>query len=149
MNRNSFYLVLTAGLLLSNILLAVYLFTGADKKGFHPDKPRNTIIERLHFDAGQVEKYDGLIRAHRAQIREKDRQIRDLKKGLYRYLKQGEDSAPVDSATTAIAAVQKEIETIHYAHFLEIRNLCTPAQIKDYDLLVDDIADIFSPKPPK
>ena len=43
--------------------------------------------------------------------------------------------------------IQKEIEKTHFQHFLEIKALCRPEQIEDFNLLSEELARIFA-KPP-
>ncbi len=150
MNKNKLLIFLIAGLLLSNILLVVFMMKGrghADGPNNHP-MPRKIIIERLHFDENQIKQYDELIQQHRKNITEREKSLMDLKNNLYSTLKAEENKTVTDSLINSISKIQKEIEYVHYAHFGDIKTLCKPEQIKDYNELVNELARMFSPPPP-
>lgn len=151
MNKNRFQLLVIAALLISNVLLIIFINLPKKHNGFHPNKPRNIIIERLHFDEKQIEAYDKLIEQHRKQIRENDKQIILMKNELYLNLRRETDDKILDSLTTSIAKIQKQIETTHYLHFVDIRNICKKEQLNNYNELILELSKIFSPKqhPPK
>ncbi|WP_255156847.1 Spy/CpxP family protein refolding chaperone [Ferruginibacter sp. HRS2-29] len=136
------------GLLLINMAVLAWLFYGK------PDRPplgmagregpADIIIERLHFDKQQVQAYDDLIQQHRSAIRRLDGEIRETKNELYKTLTK--DASPTkDSLQEKLGALQKEIETVHYNHFLDIKKLCKPSQAAYFEQLTDDLAGYFSP----
>lgn len=149
MNKDTFYRIIIAGLLISNVLLVIFALNPSRPRGFDPDRPRNIIIGRLKLDDEQVRLYDVLIQAHRAEIAAKDREIMRCKSALYEYLAQDKGPAPLDSLSEQIGELQQEIEKIHYAHFSEIRALCRPDQLPAFDALSRDIAGIFNPTHPR
>lgn len=124
------------------ILLAVYV--QHKKESFNPDKPKNIIIERLDFDDHQITAYSMLVDEHRKVIRSKNSEILQSKKALYLLLTQTDQEKICDSLTSTIAKLQKEIETIHFEHFLDIKNLCNQNQLEKYELLVGDLVEIFN-----
>lgn len=148
MNKNKFYVLVIVGLLLSNLLLAGFMFFG--KKGPHRkhQKPREKIIERLSFDEQQIEQYDKLIAGHQKDIKEKDKQLVELKNELYALLPGTDTGATADSLINEITGVIKQIERIHFDHFLDIKGLCKPDQMAAFEELTEEIGKIFSPKPP-
>ncbi len=136
-------------LILSNALLLFLLFGKPRKDGrFGEDRPKNMVIEKLRFDKNQIAEYEKLIQNHRHQIREKDDEILKLKNELYSDLKNSQqNSAKNDSIIAKIADVQKQVEYIHFQHFLEIKKLCRPEQKAYFDQLADEISAIFSMRP--
>ena len=148
MNKNRFQLFIIIALLVSNVLLIVFIILPKKPHGFHPDKPRNIVIDRLHFNDSQIEDYDKLIENHRQTIREKDNQIIELKNKLYLNLTQNNTDESSVSLINEIAAVQQQIETTHFKHFMDIKSICTNEQMDDYNKLVLDFSKIFSPQPP-
>lgn len=137
-------------LILSNALLLFLLFGKPRKDGrFGEDRPKNMVIEKLRFDKNQITEYEKLIQKHRRQIREKDNEILKLKNELYSDLKNSQQNpAKNDSIIAKIADVQKQVEYIHFQHFLEIKKLCRPEQKADFDQLAGEISAIFSMRPP-
>lgn len=152
MRKTKFISLLAAGLLLSNIILVVYIFPGKTE-GPHPDhrpeRPRNIIIERLHFTNTQVEEYDKLIQQHRNTIEEADARIIQLKNRLYSQLNNTGNISEKDSLLNAIAETQRSVESVHYHHFEDIKMLCTAEQVKDFNMLAADLASLFSHHHPK
>lgn len=142
MNKTKFCYIVIGLLVLSNMILAFFFFENRSKQ-FHPDKPRNTVIERLRFDENQVKQYDVFIQNHREKTREIGRQIRELKKQLYSNLPKPQNDSLNLKLISAINEKQKELELVHYNHFLEIKSICTPSQWPLYEKLTNDLIEIF------
>ena len=141
MNKLKFLVMIIVILFAGNmILLAVYV--QHKKESFNPNKPKNIIIERLDFDDHQITAYSMLVDEHRKVIRSKNSEILQCKKVLYLHLTQIDQEKICDSLTSTIAKLQKEIETIHFEHFLDIKNLCNQNQLEKYELLVGDLVEI-------
>lgn len=146
MNRNKFYLLIIIGLLLSNLLLTALFLFRPKREGFiDHNKPRNIVIGRLQFDEQQIRKYDELIGEHRVQIREKDRTMMQLKKSLFSLLSSPENvTSKADSLVRELGYTQQQIEKIHFDHFMDIKALCKPEQLLEYDKLAGEITEIFT-----
>ncbi|WP_317897320.1 hypothetical protein [Aurantibacillus circumpalustris] len=135
------------GLLIGNLLLIAFLFLNKPKPPRH-EGPKAIIIERLHFDAKQIEAYEALIKVHRKQISEKEIEILNLKTSLYSSIVEPYKIAQKDYLEKKLAELQIEIEEIHYKHFLDIKKLCHDDQLNNFNELIKDIAGLFSkPKP--
>lgn len=136
------------GLLLINMTALALLFFGRPGHSLHDrsgrEGPADIIIERLHFDQQQVQAYDKLIHQHRSAIRRLDAEIRETKNALYNTLTNDSLQAK-DSLQVKLGALQKEIETVHYDHFLDIKKLCKPSQAGYFIELTHDLAGYFSP----
>ncbi|MBE2288099.1 MAG: hypothetical protein IAE95_00995, partial [Chitinophagaceae bacterium] len=160
MEKSKFYLLIILGLLLSNGMLVAYLFRngehGTPPPALHGKLhrgPRDLIIKRLRFGDEQVAKYDELIKWHRQEIDNADRRVIELKNTLYIGLTKAADTLQTDSIISEIALVRKHIEEVHYKHFRDIRALCKPDQLTEFDELTRDMASLFAPerghKPPQ
>ena len=113
-------------------------------------KPREIIIEKLHFDAAQIQQYDQLILWHRSHITEMEDQIGASKNELYLQLnKDSVDEKTKDSLINVLASCQKQIESIHFKHFQDIKKLCKKDQLNDFSDLTEELSKLFSkgPKP--
>lgn len=146
MTKNRFYIFIIIGLLISNMLLAAFILL---KKPPQHSGPRNLIIERLKFDENQIQQYDELISQHRMQIREKRHEMTDLKTQYYSLLK-SEDNKNGDLLINEIGKLSMETEKINYKHFQDIKRICRPDQMKNFDNLIDDFENLFNrpDKPP-
>jgi len=146
MTKNRFYIFIIIGLLISNMLLVAFILL---KKPPQHSGPRNLIIERLKFDENQIQQYDELISQHRILIREKRHEMTDLKTQYYSLLK-SEDNKNGDSLINEIGKLSMETEKINYKHFQDIKRICRPDQMKNFDNLIDDFENLFNrpDKPP-
>lgn len=147
MKRLTLFRLLIAGLIVTNLLLALFILL---KPGSGPPhkRPREIIIKRLHFTAEQVRAYDELIDWHRSEIQKTDEQILELKTRLYSGIAGTLPGTADDSLIAKIGQLQMYAETVHYKHFEDIRALCTPEQLPDFEALLEDIATLFSkPRP--
>jgi len=149
MTKNRFYIFIIVGLLISNLLLVAFVLL---RKPPQHSGPRNLIIERLHFDENQIMQYDELISQHRMQIRENEHEIMDLKTQYYSLLKKN-DQKNEDSLIQKIGKVNMESEKINFKHFQDIKKICHPDQIKNFDDLINDFGRLFnrpeSDRPPR
>ena len=151
MNKQRFYIIVIFGLLLSNLILIGFNgFQKKDRRPPHPDdNPKNIVISKLGFDNAQIIAYEALIKGHQNNISERDRTIHELKNQLYDELKNEVINTRVDSLTAEIANYQKQIEQLHFKHFQDIKKICKPEQIDNFNRLVNDISTIFSRKDQK
>jgi periplasmic protein CpxP/Spy len=146
-----------AVLILLNIGLLIMMFLQGPPhhpKDFPPhhdqEGPKELIIHQLHFSDEQKEAYQKLIEVHQQKIRGLDKNIRETKNRLYAELNTA-TSVIKDSLMQAISTYQLEIENTHYNHFLDIKKLCKPDQLKYFEELTKELAFYFRPnknKPP-
>ncbi|NQX85723.1 MAG: hypothetical protein HRT67_07430 [Flavobacteriaceae bacterium] len=144
MNRKYFYLLIIGLLLMSNFLTLFFVITKKHKRS--DDVPKSIIIEKLNLDKQQIVDYELLIDQHKKDIKTKDNSIIQLKKELYSLLHNDSNKIHVDSLTSKIGSIQKQIETIHFNHFKDIKSICNSLQIKKFNELVDELERIFSNK---
>ena len=145
MNRKNFYLLIICLLLISNFVIFFFVIK-KPKEGFNPDGPKNIIIEKLQFDDKQIVLYQKLIDQHRKDIKENDAKILSLKKELYSYLNTKGNEIKIDSLTSNIGKIQKNIEDIHFKHFLNIKELCKPMQLAYFEELSENLTEVFNQK---
>ena len=152
MNRRKFYLLLIGLLIISNLATMFFVMQKGKHKSFRND-PKKVIIEKLAFDKKQIVAYEKLIDQHRIDIRANDQKIIQLKKELYGLLLKRYSTQETDSLTNEIGRTQQEIERIHFDHFKDIKTICTPEQMPNFDLLVGELDILFNrnihPRKPK
>lgn len=143
-------LSIAVGLLLAMNGVAVWLLLQRHDGPPGPppeERPKRMVIERLGFDKDQVAKYEELITAHRRAIGENDRRMRAAREALFADLR-----SPVtnvrDSLANVIGGLQTEVERIHHGHFAQVRALCRPDQIPNFDALIGELAGFFGQRPP-
>jgi hypothetical protein len=153
MTKTRLLTIAVIGLLLVNLGILAFLFFrqpahppmgGPGRSGPGGEGPKKIIIERLHFDTEQAAQYEKLIVAHRKQISELGDQIRETKNSLYSTLS-STTQLNKDSLETRLGEIQKQIESTHYNHFADIKKLCKPDQLKDFNALTKELARFFAP----
>ena len=145
------------GLLLLNVGIIGFLFFSRPNRNLEENhrRPKEIIAEKLHFDANQNEKYESIIPIYKDKIDSLDAINRELKSELYSQLKsQVVNSAIKDSIINLFLANQKQIEQLHFKHFLDIRNICKTSQLQDFNALTQELGKMFSnqnstPHPPR
>jgi periplasmic protein CpxP/Spy len=145
MNRKYFIISVIGCLLIGNLILLYFL---VQKPKMNRDySSRSIIIETLKFDDQQTSQYDTLIAIHKKEIKDRNDQIRDLKNVLYVMLPNDTISkVKVDSLTSQIGNIQRDIEVIHFNHFMDIKQLCKPSQHDAFQKLSSDLQKIFHAK---
>lgn len=152
MNKTKVLGFAVIALLVLNFGILAFLFFSKNDNGSRGRKmPREIIIEKLHFDENQIVEYDKIIKTHQEDIRNLDDSIRSTKNELYQLLNSETiDSVQKDSLYLKLANYQKQIETTHFNHFIEIKKLCKKEQLSDYENLTEELSKLFShPKRPK
>jgi periplasmic protein CpxP/Spy len=140
MSKTAFLKWAVAALVLLNLGTIAFFFT--QKRPPHHVGPRKVIVDRLHFDAAQIAEYEKLIERHQTSIKQKEQNISVAKSDLY-VLLQGADFSKKDSLIARIGAFQMEIEAVHFDHFQEIKSICKPAQLGDFNALTSELARFF------
>ena len=148
MNKQRILTWAVGGLLLINFGLAALLMGGKPMLSPHDGRervgPRNLISKRLDFMPDQLARYDQLIKQHQAEIIRLDADIRKAKNNLYRTLAT-DDPSQRDLLIGQLGTLQRQIETVHYNHFLDLKKLCMPSQQAKFRALTGDLAGYFAP----
>ena len=135
------------GLVLLNIGIIGFLYLSRPNSNRDDNrrKPKDIIIEKLHFDATQEKKYEEIINVYRNTIDSLNNNNRDVKAELYSLLKQPTVSNKIkDSLIKLILVNQKIIEETNFKHFQDIKNICTKSQIENYNSLTAELGHLFS-----
>ncbi len=122
----------------------------------HPERrsedrngPKNIIIQKLNFDEKQSAEYQKLIDDHQSKLKNLRDEIRETKQLLYQQLNTN-DSKISDELEKKLGILQTQIEQTHYQHFSQIKKLCKPNQLKNYQELTKELTKLFNPnQPPK
>jgi periplasmic protein CpxP/Spy len=108
-------------------------------------KPKEVIIEKLHFDANQITQYETLIKSHQDKIKVLDDSIRSTKNQLYELLRKDVvDEKLKITLIDQISMYQRQIDGNHFNHFEAIKKLCKKDQLDDFNELTEELTRIFS-----
>lgn len=146
MNKTKVLGFAVIALSLLNICILGFLFFSKDDDGPKGRRmPREIVIDKLHFDKNQIKEYDKIIKKHRQSIKITDDSIRTTRNELYQLLNADSiDFVKRDSLYLKFASFQKQIETTHFNHFIEIKNICKQEQILDFKILTEELSKIFN-----
>jgi periplasmic protein CpxP/Spy len=148
MNKVKLLTWLCIGMLLTNLCLVWFVIShkpNDQKRG----GPKKVIIEKLGLDATQIVAYEKLIEGHRTEIKNTEEKMLELKHKLYATLLNDAGQNLKDSLITEIGKSQMAMETIHYKHFSDIKQLCKPNQLKAFEELSLEITNLFPRTRPK
>jgi hypothetical protein len=151
MEKSKLLTISVFGLLLLNLATLAFLFLNGPKghrpplPGIQPS-PKELIIDQLHFDTNQQKEYGKIIRWHQDEIRNLDNNIRQTKNDLYALLNQSPVNIKTkDSLIAVLNGYQKQIEETHFKHFEDIKKLCHPDQLDDFNALTEELGRVFTP----
>ncbi len=146
MNKTKLLSVAVIALLVLNFGILGFLFLSKKHAPNGRKMPREIVIEKLHFNENQIVAYDKIIKEHQKSIRNLDDTIRKTKNELYQLLNQEKiNAAQKDSLYLELANYQKQIETTHFNHFLEIKSICKKEQLVHFNELTTQLGKIFAP----
>ncbi|WP_051054130.1 periplasmic heavy metal sensor [Fibrella aestuarina] len=157
MNQTRLLTWAVAGLLLLNLGTLGYL--ALRPRGLHPprpgtpggpppDGPATLIIDRLQFDEGQQARYRTLVRQHQQASARLAEASTNLYQRYYKLLSQAQpDTAAAQALSSQIAANQRAVAELNFAHFAQIRALCRPDQLPAFVRLLDDLTHLFRNPP--
>jgi periplasmic protein CpxP/Spy len=149
MSKTKFLTIIVIILFVINVITLSFFLINNQRKLFRdhrPQAPSEVIIDRLHFDENQIGQYEKLIEAHQSEINSFDKKINSVKNELYLQLSKPDDKNLTDSLLTVLLATQKQIEVTHLNHFKEVKSICKPNQIEDFNNLSKDLSGLFRPK---
>ncbi len=136
-NGNKILLGIIAALILTN-LLVIALWWNAAHTDKMPPKRTSPMTEYLKNDLGfsniQMAKFDTIKMQQRSDAKKLFGDIRNEKATTYKNLAAGNfsDSA-LNIAADFSSQKQKNLEMMMLMHLRDIRNLCTPDQMKKFD----------------
>lgn len=140
MSKTKLLWIAVIALFMLNLGILVFLFLPKPKR-----MPREIVIEKLHFDKNQIVAYDKTIKLHQKNISRIDDSIRNTRNKLYQLLNSDTiDTQKRDSLYLKFSDFQKQIESTHFNHFLEIKKLCKKEQLSYFNDLTKELSEIFN-----
>jgi len=152
MTKTSWLRVIIGVLVISNGLLAYKIASSSNRHGHRNDtkqkNPKEVIIQALDFDDTQQEQYEVTITNHRHNIRQKDEEILKKKEQLFSLLVVPNDSLKIKYLAD-LGKLKSEVDSIHFAHFIEIKEICKTVQLDAFNTLTIDLGRLFLAPGPK
>lgn len=142
MNKTKFLTVLVVLLLTLNAI-TLYFIWGKRSDANHRGGGRTSseyISKKLNLDPIQQEQLKSLRNKHKLELdslRKEDKALQEAKTQL---LKDGvTDSLQLDSIFSLAAMNKKKFEMAFHTHFMQIRALCRPDQLKLFNETLDEM----------
>lgn len=144
MNKLKFLTIASITLLLINLLLVGFIVLRPlwKKKNIGP---KDYIVKRLNLNEAQIKQYDVWIEAHQNKRKELNKKIIKNRQLLYQQLVTNTPEIP-NRFIDELGMIQQELEILHWKHFQDLKLLCTEDQLKEFNLLVDELAILFASK---
>jgi protein CpxP len=144
MEKTKLLTLCVIGLILINFGLMGFMFMHRPG-GMRPERKRDIVIEKLHFNENQVRQYDNIIRWHRSEIGQLEEKIHNTKSKLYLQLMRNEpDNKIKDSLIDVLSNYHAQVERTHFRHFEDLKKICAKEQMQNYYALTEELAQIFS-----
>ncbi len=142
MNKNRFYIIIIIGLLIFNGIFVFFITQKGPRKGLRKS-PKEIISKRLNFREDQNAQYEELIHMHRSKTVELTNAIKESRNALYNTMSINGSMQLHDSIINNITNSQAELELLNISHFQDIKSLCEPSQLDDFNALSRDLAKLF------
>jgi hypothetical protein len=141
MNQSKYkwILFLVAVLLISNVVLAIFLFSSKEKKTDSNKKresPSTIIYKELGLTNQQIDTFKTNKDLFFKDMRPIWDEIKNLKDSLYGHMDVDSKDSSIQLLTAAISQKTKEADLKMYQHFVEMRKLCTSEQQVRFDTII-------------
>jgi len=144
MNKTKFFGGLAIIMVCLNLVLIFFILKGRPHHFAQLNGPKELIVEKLDFSKSQADEYFALIENHQLKVKTLNQEINERRSALFALLKSDNDSTEVSEIIMDIAALQAEIEKVNYAHFKDVKKICTQEQLANFNKLTDELVHMFN-----
>jgi Spy/CpxP family protein refolding chaperone len=133
--RNKILIILIGILLATNIILvSLFLLDRTEKKQERRSPMGQYLAKEVGFTDKQMVQFDTIKAQHRRQVKELFDDIRNRREASFKAIgANGFGDSAILNAATFSASQQQQLEVMMLKHIKDIRNICTPAQQKQFD----------------
>ena len=152
-NRNKWWAIAFLLLIAFNVATLIAFWLIRDKRSGPPPGAGVDVVEflskELGFDSVQKEKLAHLHDVHQMKMRALRKNNRDAKNDFFDLLQQQDitDSA-LQKAAQESTKYNEETDILTFRHFQQVRALCTEAQKKKFDSVIQEVLRMNAPPPP-
>lgn len=141
--KNVFQLIFIS-LIILNIFVFIFLF----KRPPRDENPGYDVFieENLKLNDKQIRTYHQLIRSHKRAMFSLQQNAKNTKNELYKDLNKNTfDQNDINQKINKLNSYQKEIETLNFNHFWQIKQICTPEQLTEFKKISKEFKFFFRP----
>jgi protein CpxP len=150
MKKETLLLMGIVCLLLLNLTTLGFLFWR--QPGGH-GRPENRMrhldqkmTETLGWNAAQIDSFTVFKQAHHEKIKAADQAYRNALEQYFALLTQPETTlAQQDSLEKVLSSIQIVRAQVTYAHFKDLKRICTPEQQQKFDTLLPELMNVILP----
>ena len=129
-------------LLVSNIVLAVFLFiSNSSKDGSQNKNDGSSVYIEIGLTSVQIDTFKARKEAYFKEMRPYWNEIKELKDSMYKKLEADSNDLSVKMLSLEIAQKTNMVDLKTYQHFVELRTLCTPEQQVRFDTLIPKLVN--------
>jgi hypothetical protein len=116
----------------------------------HPARASDFIIKELALNEEQKKSYLDLVSEHRRLAGGHRKNIKDAKNRFFDLLKNHSAGDSLkQAALKEISTHTEQLDLVTFDHFQKVRALCTPAQQKKFDTIIQEVLNMMAvPRPP-
>lgn len=114
----------------------------------NPNQITRIIEERLNLDAAQLVQFNQLKEEHMLATKARFEAVGAHKDQLFS-LHKTDNLQQKDSLILKISRLHAEIEQLNFKHFQDLKAICKPEQLEDYNNLVTQLGHTLSPTDPR
>lgn len=138
-------------LLLINMATLVTIFMNGTRQAAKGETRKfdRLVVRTLRLDEEQERKFERMKRAHHSQMISLDESMRAPFESYFSLLlEETPDAAKKDSLEHVLTSIYRHKVAITFAHFAELKSICTPEQQKEFDQLIPSLMQVITPRPP-
>lgn len=141
--RYKWMLFLVSILLVSNIVLAFFLFSSKDPRSKEKgvDDMAMVVYKKIGLSATQIDSFKLSRDVFFKEMRPIWSEIRMLKDSLYKNMDKGLEDSTYKQLIQAISNKSQLADQMMYTHFVEMRALCTEEQKIRFDTIVPKLVN--------
>jgi protein CpxP len=152
-NRNKWWAIAFLLLIAFNVATLIAFWLIRDKRSGPPPGQGAGVVEflskELGFDSVQKEKLAHLHDVHQMKMRELRKNNRDAKNDFFDLLQQENiTDSTLQKAAQASTKFEEATDILTFRHFQQVRGLCTEAQKKKFDSVIQEVLRMNAPPPP-
>ncbi len=152
---NKVLLIIIVVLLLANIAMVFMFVLPSGKRGYRGDSRLGvdsgmsaTLREKVGFTQKQISDYLELRSKKRPALKDQFAKLRTTKEQFYFTMYEGNDSSAAKYGDS-LAMRQKSVDSTMRMYFIDIRKLCTPEQLPQFDTVMKKMVWKMIGKPGK
>ena len=135
-------------LVIANIAVLATIWLTHNKQRPERGTPADYLVKELGLNNEQQNKLRSLAEQHHERSLNIREQIKEARHDLFKLLKEpGVDDSTKKAAADNVAKNLEQLDLLTFDHFKEVRTICTPAQQKKFDEIIEEVLQMIASGP--